>query len=280
MIPLKKKAPTSSLIIFTDLDGTLLDHYTYSFAPAHQALKKIADAHIPLIFCSSKTRAEIDVWRKKIPNHYPFVVENGGAIFFPPDWEISVTGELREKDGYHVLETGTAHPDLMVQFELFKRSLGGELTGLSEMAVEQIARITGLSKQNAGLAKKREYSEPFIFSGDRNDFELLEKMVSQRNLTLTRGGRFFHLMGDNDKGKAVYLIAEIYRKHVPEVKTVALGDSANDRSMVAMADVGIMVQKPGGGYDETLKKLPNIVRARGVGPAGWNQALLKLLETV
>ena len=73
-------------IIFTDLDGTLLDHNTYSFKKAFPALRIIKKKKIPLIICTSKTKGEIEHYRKKLKNNHPFVSENGGAIFIPKDY--------------------------------------------------------------------------------------------------------------------------------------------------------------------------------------------------
>jgi mannosyl-3-phosphoglycerate phosphatase len=77
------------LIFFTDLNGTLLDHYRYSFDAAQEVLKKINVDKISLIFCSSKTRAEIEMWQKKLGNHYPFISENGGAILYSKKRKVS-----------------------------------------------------------------------------------------------------------------------------------------------------------------------------------------------
>ena len=71
------------IFIFTDLDGTLLSHDTYSFKPALVALKLIRSRGIPLVLCSSKTRVEIEYWRRRLENHHPSITENGGAIFHP-----------------------------------------------------------------------------------------------------------------------------------------------------------------------------------------------------
>ncbi|TKB45800.1 mannosyl-3-phosphoglycerate phosphatase, partial [Ferrimonas sediminicola] len=34
-------APTPKLLVVTDLDGTLLDHHSYSFQPAEPALARL-----------------------------------------------------------------------------------------------------------------------------------------------------------------------------------------------------------------------------------------------
>jgi len=73
----------SKIVIITDLDGTLLHPRTYSYEAARSALQLIRELRIPLIFCSSKTRVEIEVYRKKLNNHHPFISENGGEYLFP-----------------------------------------------------------------------------------------------------------------------------------------------------------------------------------------------------
>ena len=48
-----------NLLVFSDLDGTLLDHATYSFEPARPALDRLRNLGIPLILTTSKTAAEV-----------------------------------------------------------------------------------------------------------------------------------------------------------------------------------------------------------------------------
>jgi len=77
----------NNILVFTDLDGTLLDSDTYSYKSALPALKLIKNKKIPLIFCSSKTKSEIEMYRKRIGNDDPFISENGGGIFIPKDYD-------------------------------------------------------------------------------------------------------------------------------------------------------------------------------------------------
>ena len=273
--PLYKKP---RLIIFSDLDGTLLDHYSYSFDAAQEALEKINLAKIPLIFCTSKTRTETEMWRKKLGNSYPFISENGGAIFYPQKENYPDSYQTCTRNQYNVIELGLCYPDLLNQFKKIKKVFGEKILGFSEMNLSEIINCTGLPKNQAALARQREYSEPFVFTGGKDEMQKLKILVKNCRLNLTQGGRFFHLLGDNDKGKAVSIVIKRYKNIYPTLQSIAIGDSFNDLPMLQKADIPVLVQKSKGIFDEKISSLPKLIRAPGVGPEGWNKALLSILS--
>ena len=266
----------TSVLIFTDLDGTLLDHHTYSFRPALPALKALKEKNIPLIICTSKTRAEIEKWRLELDNDHPFISENGGAVFIPKGYFSHEFCFEREKDDYLVIELGTPYSQLREILDRIRRALQLEIKGFGDLSFEEVARLCGFSPEEAKLAKKREYDEPFLLD-EENAIQKVREKAGLSNLQVTRGGRFFHLMGENDKGEALRLLSEIYREKTEHIETIALGDSLNDLPMLRAADYPVLVQKPDGSYDPEIK-LPNLRLAPGIGPSGWCEAVLKLLN--
>ena len=76
-----------SRIVFSDLDGTVLSHDAFSWEEAKPGLDALRKEGVPLILASSKTRREIESWRKKIGNTDPYIVENGGALLLPATWK-------------------------------------------------------------------------------------------------------------------------------------------------------------------------------------------------
>lgn len=96
------------IIVFTDLDGTLLDE-SYSCEAAKPALDRVVRSSIPVVFCSSKTRAEIEVYRRELGIPDPFIVENGGAIVIPENY-FTFPYEYTKREGrYTILELGKAY---------------------------------------------------------------------------------------------------------------------------------------------------------------------------
>lgn len=267
-------------IIFSDLDGTLLDYHTYSFTAALPALECVKEKNIPLVLCSSKTRTEIERWRTTFNNSHPFISENGGGIFIPRPYfsedNLKTVGQRREHDAHIVLMLGTPYPVLRRALEELRKE-GFEVKGFGDMDVTEVAQITELGPEEATLAKSREFDEPFVFSGKQARFDALLATIEEKGLRCIAGGKLLHLTGKNDKGKAVAILTELYRKKFGEIITVALGDSPNDFPMLEYVDHPILVKNHRGEYDNRIA-LPNLIKADGIGPAGWAKAVLAIIH--
>jgi mannosyl-3-phosphoglycerate phosphatase len=264
------------LLVFTDLDGTLLDHETYSFEQALPAIKALKEKNVPLIICSSKTRAEIETVRSQLQNNHPFISENGGAIFVPKGYFPQKFNFTRENLDYLVVELGTSYSKLRDSIKKMRSFTQKKVKGFGDLDSQEVARLCGFSLEQAKLAKKREYDEPFILE-DETFKQKIQEIARRSNLKITRGGRFYHLTGPNDKGKAVLMLEDIYKEKSEKLKTIAVGDSSNDLPMLKAVDYPVLVKKPDGSYDRSVK-LDNLILSSGKGPSGWRDALSKLLN--
>lgn len=269
------------IVVFTDLDGSLLDTSTYSYEAAGEALARLEQLGAPLILVSSKTRSEMEPIRHRLKNPYPFIVENGGALYIPRGTFPFAVEQAFLHDGYQVVEIGTAYAALRTALSRTQEALGCRVRGFGDLSVEEVAHLTGLSVADAVLATQREYDEPFVIEGDGVSWNRLEAAVERQGLRCTRGGRFYHLMGANDKGLASRRLLSCYERVAQlegrELVTIGLGDSLNDYPMLAAVDYPILVQRPDGSYDPDVQ-LPHLIRADGVGPVGWNRSLTALLS--
>jgi len=266
------------LLIFTDLDGTLLDQETYSFKQALSALEVIQRKGIPLILSSSKTRAEMEVYRRELRNNHPFISENGGAIFIPKEYFSFQFPYDRELDGYAVLELGTFYLQIIEVLKSIREETGIQIIGFSDLNEEELTSLCGLTLEEAKFAKKREYDEPFMIKGGLKEIEIVKEEIKKRGMGYTWGGRFHHIFGKNDKGKAVEILKELYKRQCVIITTVAIGNSLNDLPMLLAVDRPIFLKKAGTPLPEVLSFKKKVKVIDGIGPKAWNFAILEVIK--
>ncbi|MCC6585357.1 MAG: HAD-IIB family hydrolase [Bryobacterales bacterium] len=246
------------LVIFTDLDGTLLDKRNYSCDAAREALKELRRRKIPLVAVTSKTNAELAALHGLLNIEYPYIVENGAAIYY---------------SAAYVVRFGSPYTQMVELLERAARESGVAVRGFSGMTPLEVAAVTGLTLEAATLAKVREHDEPFLVDGP--DVAPLLRAIERMGKRWTRGGRFFHIHDAIDKGEAVRVVSNHFRSRWGQVVTVGLGDAPNDIPMLAVCDHAVIVGDEFA--TEMQRALPRArVTAEG-GPAGWNRAVLELI---
>ena len=249
------------MIVVTDLDGTLLDHHNYSFAPAQPVLAELAQHQIPVILNTSKTRAELVQLQRALGLTTPFIVENGSAIYSPDQSEHHVLGVARDR-----LLTALSEA----------RAAGFRFRGYADMSVADVRECTGLSEEEAQASMAREYTEPLLWEDSNEQLGAFDDWIQARGLQCLKGGRFVHVMGRCDKGIAMQALLKTY---YPDATgpVVALGDSDNDLAMLERADIAVCVRSPSG-PKLTLSPSAAVIYTDDCGPTGWAAAMTSILN--
>ena len=265
-------------IIFTDLDGTLLDHHDYSFEAAIPALQEVRQRSIPLILTTSKTLAEVRRINQALQNPQPAIVENGCALCFPLDRAYPFDLEGYEvNDGYAVVRFPPPYTDIRRFVDRQRATHGWRLQGFDDMSAEEVARSTGLDEHQAQHAKQRLCSEPFLWLDSEDNLDRFIAAADDAGLGVTRGGRFWHLMGRSGKAQAMQAMRALFATDGKQAPTViALGDSENDRAMLQSADIAVVIKRHDGTHLDCRGKKKTLYTQQQ-GPAGWNAAILQIL---
>ncbi len=256
-------------IVFTDLDGTLLDHDSYSYEPALPALTKLKQAGIPVVLASSKTRAEMIPIHDELGLEAPFIYENGGGVGWPESWQDTVQ-----------FDDDTAHyANIREMLDTLPHNIRQRFSGFGDWSLDRLVAETGLTRGEAEQAAQREFSEPGLWSGTPGQFDEFARHVKAAGFCVVKGGRFHTVCGPQTKASRLGQIRAHYvSRHAAQrtVYAIALGDAPNDIAMLQASDRGFIIFN---NHCSDIQVLPEeasgkITRSQLAGPAGWNECIV------
>ena len=271
-----------SYIVFSDLDGTLLDHHDYSFDAALESIAALQALNIPIVLNTSKTAAETAEIRSALKLDDAFIIENGAAAYLPKTQFMSAppqTVSVGEFWCHQLVEPVDYWRKLLTQFSGAHPQC---FTTFSEMSVAQLSDLTGLATDQAIAAKSRAHGEVLHWVGSESSLNALSAFAEANGAKVHVGGRFVHFGGDTDKGRAMEWVTARYQQLQAEalqtsrLQTIALGDGGNDAPMLNLADFPIVIRSP-------VNPSPNLTTTAAVrtskscGPRGWQEEIARFL---
>ena len=259
-----------SLIIFTDLDGSLLHRDNFKFDEIKDYIKNLIDNGVIIIPNTSKTEKEIEEFIKELGKELPFISENGSSIHglnlinanFPNKIILS-----RDKEELIKIFDSKVPDNLKAKCKF-----------ISEMNSKQQNNIFGLQGNNLKNALNRKYTIPFLFEGDNLEKNKLLKILKSSSLTMQEGGRVLNLGDKTNKVKSMNQVLKIYRKVENKIKVIGVGDNFNDLDMLRNCDIPCLV------FNDQFKQdqinINNLIFSNKPSPEGWadviKTALVKL----
>ncbi len=255
-------------LVITDLDGSLLNHFDYSYDAALPVIAQLKKYSIPVILNTSKTYYETVEISRDLDISFPFIVENGSSIYLPKKTFSELPSPFADvRDNYWVIKLGSSVQEINRYLQLIVTP-EDDFTLLSECTASEVSKLTGLTIQQSENAVKREFSQPMLWNGTEQQLTDFTEKLDKQGLTLLQGGRFLHIQGKTNKGIAIKKLKTFYAS---SVKTVVIGDSANDKAMLEAADLSVVINAPGNKY--LLKHFTPDYLTEHLAPEGWSEAV-------
>ena len=272
-------ATAARYLVFTDLDGSLLDHHNYGYRDSLPQLRQLDSLGIPVIPASSKTRVEIERLRAELNNPHPFIAENGAATFIPVGYFDRQPADTVERNAYWIREMSQPRSAWLKILEELEIEFAGNYESFHRAGVEGIMRMTSLPRPRAEEANLREYSEPVKWFGDDKTRDVFLGRLQAAGAQVLQGGRFLSVCGDCDKGRALAWLRNAYCEAAGGARChdIAIGDSRNDCAMLEAAETALVIRS-------TVHEFPPLQRSEGViysedyGPAGWAEGVARWLH--
>ena len=259
-----------TIIIFTDLDGSLLHRDTFKFDPIKDYLKSLLNNGIIIIPNSSKTEKEIEKFNEELGVEIPYISENGSAIHglnlinqnFPNEIILS-----RKKEEL-----------LKILNEKTPEKLLNKCVQISKLSKKEQEKIFGQKDDKLKDALQRKYTLPLLFNGNNSEKNKLLKVLSSNSLTLQEGGRVLNLCDNINKIKSMNRVIKILKKTEDKIKTIAVGDNYNDLEMLKNSDVPCLV------FNDQFKldkiNIDNLIFSNKPSPEGWADVIKMALEKI
>ena len=259
-----------SIIIFTDLDGSLLDRDSFKFDQIKNYLKNLIDDGIIIIPNTSKTEKETKEFINELGSEVPFISENGSSIH-----------------GLNLINTNFPNKivlsrDKQELIKIFNSKIPKELQDkckfVSNMNSKQQSDIFGLKDNKLKNALDRKYTIPFLFEGNKIEKNRLFKILRSSSLTMQEGGRVINLGDNTNKLKSMNQVIKIYKKLENKIKVIAVGDNFNDLDMLRNCDLPCLV------FNDQFKQdqiyIDNLIVSDKPSPEGWADVIKSALVKI
>jgi len=271
----------TDVIIFTDMDGTLLDHHSYSHQAADPLLAELERRSIPVIPTTSKTFAELQSLRRELNNQHPFICENGAAVYLPREYFNGINQQLAHHGDFLVKSFVEPRAHWQALLNDLPAELKTQFTSFGDLGVDGIMALTGLPRSQAEQSAERQFGEPVHWRGSNESRQEFCQQVAARGGNTLVGGRFIHVSGKADKGTAAQWLAQCYaRQQQSPLVTLGLGDSGNDVALLAAVDYPIIVRSPVHAPPQLpadMATIEQLVVTTSVAPQGWVEGVTQVL---
>lgn len=261
-------------ILFTDLDGTLLNNQSLIHPEMKAALEKMIAAGHVLVLSSGRPLHSIIGIKEKADINYPgiYIVANNGGLVYDCD----------KKE--NILERRVSYEDMMTAWNLAK-DMGIHIQTYTE------SHIISAKTTNALDYYTRKVSLPVLFSDNPMDvlevppYKLLAISLDNKKIledfsaklcektsgltTLFSNPMFLEIIpADSGKGKGLHWLCDYLK--IPVADSIASGDAENDLSMLQAAGIGVAMLNA----EESLKEHADVITAKSNDENG----LIEIIE--
>lgn len=257
-------------LILSDLDGTLLDERGM-LPTSWGRVRSTLDSGDLFTLVSRRTVTELLAIQEALGVHGPLIAENGSLLVLGAEWPGVLAGRIEQVDGrpLRVVSLGSRRtPVLTMMREIAAAcNLAVEFTGDPAFVPdpgESRARIVVLDD-----AATRHRSLLVQVAASRRQKEMLDRALAASALSMVHGGRWQVVQCGTNKGIAASVLRNMLHAQRYRPLVIAVGDHANDRPMLEMADVRIAVRRADGSVHPALADLPDLHVPERPGPSAW-----------
>ena len=253
------------IIIFSDLDGTILHKRNFKFDKIKKYIKKLISHKIILVPNTSKTELEIKDFMKELGIKLPFICENGSAIY-----NLNLINSKLPKK----IILSRNIKNILEIFNEIPYKFRKKIVDLRKIDKKKQLKIFGLPENKLNAALKRKFTIPIKFNGNINEKRKFHTQIKKLGLTIQYGGKISNLGDKVDKSKAINLFLKLVKSKIKDsIKTIGVGDNHNDINMLKNTDIPCLVFNKN--FKTTNLNIKKLIISSKPSPQGWADVIKK-----
>jgi mannosyl-3-phosphoglycerate phosphatase len=239
----------------------------------------LAQANVPCIWITSRTRAQIDDPFRKFGHANPFIGEGGSAVYLPEDY-FHLRGEKSERRGrFLCIPVAESQPAAAEALETLSEKTGVPVVPLRTLSPRELAQNSGLPQREAELARQRDFDELFFFAGASDgDIQRFLEEGQKRKLQLRPQGVLWSLAVGASVPQCVRHLTKLYERalhgHAP---SIGLAPQEQAGELFPACDRNILLAEEF--RDETVVRPPGGSRVKEISlraPDVWEEVLARI----
>lgn len=233
-----------SYLLFTDMDGTLLNHSSAIYPEMKEALDRLTAAGHHLILSSGRPLPSILEVRDKFGLHYPnmLIISYNGALVYDCDAKENIMVQRLAMDDIRFIigeaEKKGLHIHAYTDTEIVARRMNDELrfyTSRIHLPVNCVDSIPDNLPDSSFKLQCIHLTDRSVLEAFR---EYLMPFVGDRIQMIFSNDQYLEILpAAAGKGSALRFVEEYL--HIPHSHTYAAGDAENDLSMLEAAGVAV-----------------------------------------
>ncbi|MET0214025.1 MAG: hypothetical protein ABW292_13525 [Vicinamibacterales bacterium] len=276
---IESRAGTGRVVLFSDPD-TLREEGIPGWEATRATVRILNERGIAIVLWGNETRSEMELIQSDLDLHHPFISENGAGLFVPHGYFRDPPVAGREAHTYHIVDFGQPYHKVAEALRHVAAKVGLDISGFSDMSIQEVAQSCGLSLAQARLAKLREYDEPFrMLDSEPTAYSRIYSALRRLGLRCFTHETFHHASGVTDKAQSLRLLASLYRRaYSGQVLTVGLAKRPSETCLLQSVDIPVIVQSDAVDGVRLGRKVPTarVISAGGTG--AWCQEIQQLVD--
>jgi mannosyl-3-phosphoglycerate phosphatase len=241
-------------------------------------LEALTEAGIPCVWCTSRTRIQLDTAIRKFGHGHPFVAEGGCGVYIPEDYfHLKPTTRTMRLGRFTCIPVATLLPAASKELEEIAEETGISVVPLSALSPRELSQNVGLPQKDAELLRQRDFDELFFFAGASDkDVQVFAEAAAKHNAALRHRDIFWSISLGANMRKCVRELSTLFERSMrTRPFTVALATSEDARDLFPTCDRAILLkdrseaEEPAGSGAEKRQAL----ELELFSPAVWERTL-------